>query len=127
VGAVLDAGFNPIAAASPAANGAQLTAQNPGPPVETMAFPIDVPQGVVTSVDIDASVGTTFTQMAFAYGTNRVFALDFDVQQNVYYNENPAFLTHTPAVGNFPAGTIAVPCTVGVDDPAGAGYLIASK
>jgi prepilin-type N-terminal cleavage/methylation domain-containing protein len=127
VGAVLDAGINPMPGATNINPGAQICAQNPGPPLEIQGFPTDIPGGVVARIDIDSSVGNTFTALAFAYGSNRVFAIDYETQEHLYYNENNAFITHTPTVGNFPPGTIPVGCNVGILDPAVAGYVLSFR
>ena len=126
-GDVLDAGVNPIPAATAAAPGANGSAQvcAQASAVETIGFPIDVPQGTVTSVDIPAggaNVGTTYTALAYTLGTNRVYALDLDVQQNLYYDEDPAYEA-TVALTGFPGGMPAVGCD-NQDNPNLAGYLV---
>ena len=128
-GDLLDGGNGPIPAATAADPGAQLCAQRQPAigPLEVIGFPIDVPQGVVTQARTDANVGTTYTQVSFAYGTNRMFALDFDVQQNLYYFEDEGYITHTPTAGGFPPGAPMPVATAGVDDPQAAGYSIDSK
>ena len=129
-GDVLDGGLTAIPAASSAAPGpngsAQLCASATA--AETVGFPIDVPQGVVSRVDIPAgsSLGATYTVVAFAYGANRVFAVDYNTQQNVYYDEQAAFESHTVFVGGLPPTYTPVGCTSG-DDPSLAGYFIAFK
>jgi type IV pilus assembly protein PilA len=124
-GDIIDGGLAPIPAATAAAAGSQLCADADG---EIIGFPIDVPQGVVAQVGVDADLGATWTAYSFTYGSNRLFAVDFETQQNVFYDEDAAYLTHTPAVGNFPAGAPAMVVTLGDDyGPGGLDWPVAGR
>ena len=130
-GDVLDAATNPIPAASSAAPGPNGSAQicASANAAETVGFPIDVPLGIVARADIPAAggnIGTTYTVLAFPYGTNRIFAVDYDSQQNIYYEEQAAFENHLKSVGGLPPTHTPVGCS-NVDDPSLAGYFIAFK
>ena len=87
-----DAQNNPLPAATDAgAAGAALCAGIAGG--EIGSFPIDVPQGVAAQVNTDAAMGATYVALAYSFNTNRVFGLDFETQQNVWYDEDPACLS----------------------------------
>jgi type IV pilus assembly protein PilA len=123
-GQVWDAQLNPLPAATDAgAPGAALCAGVAGG--EIGSFPIDVPQGVAAQVETDVAMGVTYAALAYSYTTNRVFGLDFETQQNIWYDENPAlYPTWTAALL-----TAAMPgATVGDEFGAGGlGWQIASK
>ena len=117
-----DAQFAPVVAASGLQAGAALCSGIAGG--EIGSFPLDVPFGTVVRVDTDAAAGSTFVAIAYSYRTNRLFGLDFETQQNIWYREDPAnYPTYTAAdvVGDIPA------VTVGNDYAALPGWQVASK
>ena len=113
----------PLPAATAAVAGAALCAGTAA--TEIGSFPIDIPQGTVAIVDTDAATGATYLAIAYSYNTNRLFGLDFETQQNVWYDEDPVnYPTYTAAdvAGDLPA------VTQGDDYGAGGlGWDIASK
>ena len=117
-----DARLTPIAAASGLQNGAALCAGAVGD--EISSFPIDIPQGTVVQVDTDATTGTTYLAISYSYSTDRLFGLDFETQQNIWYREDSV---------NYPGYTAAdvagdMPGVATGDDYAGlAGWHVASK
>jgi type IV pilus assembly protein PilA len=121
-GDLWDAQTAPIMAASGVQAGAALCSGVAGG--EIGSFPLDVPFGTVVRVDTDVAAGTTFLAIAYSYNTNRLFGLDFETQQNIWYREDPAtYPSYTAADvdGDIPA------VTLGNDYSVLPGWRVASK
>ncbi len=101
--------LGPLAAATPTAAGVQLSAGLAAG--EFSGFPLDVPQGVMARVSTDALLGGTYSAIAQSQSTTRVFGLDFETQQNVWYREDvnayPANLVADVVALQCPASTAA--------------------
>ncbi len=117
-----DAQLGPLAAASGVQAGAALSAGAAGGEIGN--FPIDVPFGTVSLVDTDALTGNTYIAMAFTYNTDRLFGLDYETQEDIWYREDtlnyPSY-TAADVAGDMPA------LTTGDDFGVIAGWHVASK
>ena len=92
---------------------------------EIGSFPIDIPQGVVAAVNTNDFLGSTYIAIAYSFNTNRLFGLDFETQQNIWYDENqvdyPEY-TAADVVNDLPAAS-----TDSDYGPGGEDWNIASK
>jgi type IV pilus assembly protein PilA len=117
-----DAEFAPITGATALQAGAALCAGVAGG--EIGSFPLDIPFGTVVQVDTDAAAGATFLAIAYAYKTDRLFGLDYEAQENIYYREDlvnyPSY-TAANVSGDMPA------VTLGEDFAALPGWHVASR
>jgi type IV pilus assembly protein PilA len=120
-GLSLDASLGPLAAATPTVAGRQLSA---GTAAEFSGFPIDVPQGIMARVSTDNPLGATYSAIAFSATTTRVFGLDFETQQNIWYNEDTVAY---PALVQAGVEALQCPAAVGGGYDTIAGWIVASK
>jgi hypothetical protein len=113
--------LGPLAAATPGVAGQQLSA---GTAAEFSGFPIDVPQGIMARVSTDALLGATYSAIAFSATTTRVFGLDFETQQNIWYNEDTVAY---PALVQAGVEALQCPANVAGGYDTIAGWIVASK
>jgi prepilin-type N-terminal cleavage/methylation domain-containing protein len=108
-----------------AAHAAAVAATDSNPTDSAIGF--SVPEGVLCRADASATENAqSYLAAAYSVGTDRIFAVDGDVAETIYFEADNAWVTETHTQDTWPTGN-TVPATNADGTNELAGWAIASK